>query len=79
MKAQVTIVFENGSMTYVANVGNTELIAMLEVAKAMAIRQALGGVGQAVPETPGAPVSGSRRAPGLEVRRVDSGRPAVGR
>lgn len=78
MKAVVNITLENGSMTYAANVPNTELIAMLEVAKAMAIRQALGGVGQAVAE-PGGPAGNSRRVPGLQVRRLDSGSPAIGR
>lgn len=78
MKATLTINLDNGVLNYAANVGANDAIAMLETAKYAILRNVLGGVGRP-PEEPAGPVSGGRRAPGLEVRRVDSVNPAVGR
>ncbi len=70
MKTLITIQLENGVMSYAANCSNTELIALLESAKHMAIRQALGGGSAGRPPEPGQPARAGMRAPGLEVRRI---------
>jgi hypothetical protein len=71
MKAVVTVTLDNGVLSYVANVGANDAIAILETAKFAVIRGALGGEPGRPPGEPAAPVSGGRRAPGLAVRRVD--------
>lgn len=70
MKTQIVITLENGSLSYAANCSNTELIALLESCKHMAIRQALGGGAAGRPPEPGQPARAGARAPGLEVRRI---------
>ena len=77
MRTTITITLENGVLSYVANCDATGAIALLESVKHKIVSQALGGVGR--PPEPGAPVDSGSRAPGLEVRRVDSGRSALGR
>lgn len=71
-QVDIHITLKGGQLTYVANVGNTELIAILETCKHMAIRQALGGGGAGRPlGEPTGPASGGARSPGLAVRRAD--------
>ena len=77
MKAQVTIVLENGVLSYAANVGVNDVVTILEAVKHKLISQALGGVGR--PADPGSASEGAVRSPGLQARRVDGGYPAVGR
>jgi len=77
MKTTITITLDQGILNYAANCDAAGAIAILESVKHKIISQSLGGVGR--PPEPGAPVDGGSRAPGLQVRRVDSGHPAVGR
>lgn len=79
MKATITVTLDQGVLSYAANVGASDAIAILETAKHAIVRTALGTIGGRPPEEPNAPISGGRRAPGLEVRRVDAGSPAVNR
>ncbi len=68
-RVQITVLLENGVLSFAANVGNAEAIGILEAAKAAIIRQAMGGVGRP-PSEPEAPASGGVRAPGLAVRKI---------
>jgi len=77
VKATITITLDNGVLSYAANVGVNDTVTILEAVKHKLISQALGGIGR--PPEPGAAAGGGSRAPGLEVRRVDSGYPAVDR
>ena len=76
MKTSIVITLQNGVLSYEANTGVNDTIALLEAVKHKLVSQALGGVGRP-PEASGE-VSGGSRAPGLEIRRVDSRRPALG-
>ena len=71
MKTRITITLDNGVLNYDATCDATGAIAILESVKHAIVSQSLGGVGR--PPEPGASLSGGRRAPGLEVRRVDVG------
>jgi len=67
-RARVVVTLERGILEYQSNVDGTGTIALLDAAHHLALNQSLGGVG-GMAEAPG----GSRRAPGLAVRRVDQG------
>ena len=72
MKAFVTVTLDNGSLSWAANVANSEAIAILEAGKYAILSQAMG-VGSAgrPPEEPQGPAGGGRRALGLQPRQVD--------
>jgi len=76
MKTVITITLENGVLNYAANCDATGSIALLEAVKHKIVSQSLGGVGSSS-VGPATPINSGSRAPGLSVRRVDSGHSIV--